>query len=618
MQVCIPGGVPLSPSPSLCATIGNWLTTATSGPGNLGTALHDLRDRIDPADPAWITIVSATELDEQLTALEQESANTEDLLERFPLYGVPFAVKDNIDAAGMATTAGCPEFGRIANEDAAAVARLKAAGAILIGKTNLDQFATGLVGTRSPYGAVPNAFNPEYVSGGSSSGSAVVVARGLVPFSLGTDTAGSGRVPASFNNIVGLKPTRGAISTRGVVPACRSLDCVSIFATTVEDAEMVYRVARGPDDADPYSRALPAHEDAVRFSSRPCFAIPADPMWFGDTLGETAFKQTLEKLASLGVTLKPVDFTPMHEMAALLYEGPWVAERLAVIEEFLASNPEAVNPIVRSIIEKGAEFSAVDAYRAEYVRVELARAINSVFNGCDALLTPSAPTFPSIAEVNANPVEANSRLGTYTNFVNLSDCSALALPAGFRSDGLPFGITLIASAWRDSALSAFGKRWTQEMSLPLGATGAPFPSATASPPPPVENMVRLAVVGAHLSGMPLNGQLVERGSRYVETTTTSNVYRLYALPGTVPPKPGLIRATRGAPIEVELWDVPVEHFGSFVALIPSPLGIGTLELADGRQVKGFICEGHVADSALDITALGGWRAFMKSRSAAPV
>ncbi len=612
MQERIPGSPDAAIFPPNGPTLHAWRTAYLSGTLTPGTALPGLLKRLDPSDPAWISIVSESDLRKQVLHLEKLAAEAG--IGSLPLYGVPFAIKDNIDAKGMVTTAACPAYAYTAGEDATVVAKLKAAGAILLGKTNLDQFATGLVGSRSPYGAVPNSFKPDYISGGSSSGSGSVVARGLVAFSLGTDTAGSGRVPAAFNNLVGLKPTRGALSAQGVVPACKSLDCVSIFALTVEDAEAVYAVALGFDAEDGYSRKIPQKSGAVRFPAKPVFAVPAEPRWFGDKLGEAAFNEALARLESLGITIKPMDFSPMHELASLLYNGPWVAERLTVIEAFLATNADDVHPVVRGIIEKGRNFSAVDTYRAEYRRMDLARKINATFAQCDALLVPSAPTFPTIAEVLADPVESNSRLGTYTNFVNLADCSALALPAGFREDGLPFGITLVAPAWHDAALAAFGKIWTKHLALPLGATGEPFPETDSTlPPAPAKDTIRIAVVGAHLSGMPLNGQLTERGSTFVETTRTSSAYRLYALPGTTPPKPGLIRTGTGAPIVVELWDMPVSEFGGFVALIPPPLGIGTLELIDGREVKGFLCESHVRESAADITALGGWRAFMNSR-----
>lgn len=590
-------------------TIGEWLNAYRTQEITPRTALHALRQQLRMDDPAWIYIFSADELDAQLKQLEDAGADALKL----PLYGVPFVVKDNIDVAGIPTTAACPAFSYVADADATSVARLRAAGAIVLAKTNLDQFATGLVGTRSPYGPVPNSFNPDYVSGGSSSGSAVAVASGLFPFSLGTDTAGSGRVPAGFNNIVGLKPTKGRFSTAGVVPACRSLDCVSVFALTVNDAELVAQLVEGFDPTDGYSRTAPA--PAQLFTSTPRFGIPAEPVWFGDSESERAWQQSLAQLGELGVELIPVDFTPMQTLAQLLYGGPWVAERHAAIAEFMAKHAEAMNPVVRDIIRQAVNFTATDAYRSEYRRAELTRMIQMQMAAVDALLVPTAPRLPTIADVEADPVVVNSQLGTWTNFVNLADCSALALPAGFREDGLPFGITLIAPAWQDAALAEFGKRWTQAISLPLGATQRFAPSAPVKNDPPA-GYVRLAVVGAHLTGMPLNIQLIERNARFVESTFTADCYRLYALPNTTPPKPGLIRTQeKGAEIIVELWDVPVHHFGSFVALIPAPLGIGTLTLKDGREVKGFICEGTAVLGAEDITHLGGWRAYIKSRAA---
>ena len=586
-------------------TINEWRAAYQAGHLEPETALIQLREQIDPADHSWIYLLSAAELQQQLSALP--SLGTVDTL---PLYGIPFAVKDNIDVAGIPTTAGCPAFTYIPQADATSVARLKAAGAIVIGKTNLDQFATGLVGTRSPYGAVPNSFNPDYVSGGSSSGSATCVAQGLVPFSLGTDTAGSGRVPAGFNNIVGLKPSKGRFSTSGVVPACRSLDCVSIFALTVSDAENIAQIMEGFDESDSYSRHPGA--TARYFSSKPRFAIPQNPNWFGDSQAQAAWEQSLHKMRALGVDIIEMDFAPMYQLAQLLYGGAWVAERHAAIGEFMQNHAEDMNEVVRSIVAKAISFSATDAFAAEYQRAELARKIQLLMAGVDALLVPTAPRHPSMAQVNADPIGVNSQLGTYTNFVNLADCSALALPAAMRSDGLPFGITLIAPAWQDAALAAFGKHWQAASELPLGATGKPLPQFSAEKNPP-KGYVRLAVVGAHLTGMPLNSQLQERNALFVESSFTAKNYRLYALPNTTPPKPGLIRTnSQGAEIIVELWDVPVQHFGSFVALIPAPLGIGTLTLNDGREVKGFICEGAAVAGATDITHLGGWRAYIKS------
>lgn len=565
------------------------------------SALHSLRAQLSPDDPAWIHIVSEAQLDEQLEQLHSPDEQ--------PLYGVPFVIKDNIDTAGLPTTAACPAYAYTASADANTVARLKRAGAVLVAKTNLDQFATGLVGTRSPYGAVPNAFNPEYVSGGSSSGSAVAVARGLVPFSLGTDTAGSGRVPAGFNNIVGLKPTRGRFSIGGVIPACQSLDCVSVFALNVADAETVAATLEGFDPEDGYSRTQP--HPARYWPEAPRLGIPDRHDWFGDHRAERAWQQTLERMEQEGAELVPMDFAPMQSLAQLLYGGPWVAERHAAIADFMAKQANQMNPVVRGIIEQAKGFTATDAYRAEYRRAELARQIQTRMASVDALLVPTAPRLPTIDQVNADPIKVNSQLGTWTNFVNLADCSALALPAGMREDGLPFGITLIGPAWQDAALAEFGRRWQKARPWQRGALDLPLHAPDLSTETPAGH-VRLAVVGAHLSGMPLNGQLTERRARFVETTRTAPNYRLYALPGTQPPKPGLIRDESGGAIEVELWDMPLDQFGSFVELVPAPLGIGTLTLADGREVKGFICEGAAVTDAQEITHLGGWRAFINS------
>ncbi|MFJ1300942.1 allophanate hydrolase [Pseudomonadota bacterium AL_CKDN230030165-1A_HGKHYDSX7] len=566
-----------------------------------------------PADNAWIARLDEAGLARQLGELETLLAAAGGDLARLPLYGVPFAIKDNIDAFGWPTTAACPAFAYTPDADATVVARLRAAGAVLVGKTNLDQFATGLVGTRSPHGAVANSFDPAYVSGGSSSGSAVVVARGLVPFSLGTDTAGSGRVPAGFNNIVGLKPTRGWLSNRGVVPACRTLDCVSVFALTVADAAAVADVAGGYDARDAYSRAEPPAA-RVAWQTPPRFAVPDTLEFFGDAQAQACFQQALAALRDQGVTIETIDYAPFAELAALLYQGPWVAERFAAVQPLWREQPDALDPVVRGIVEQAANFDATQTFQAEYRRAELAREIQQTLADFDALVVPTAPSIYTIDALRAEPVLLNSRLGTYTNFANFADLSALALPAGLRGDGLPAGITLIGAAWQDHALAAFGARWQSASGLTLGATGRALPPAyatAASSVAPATNTIRVAVVGAHLTGMPLNHQLTSRGARLVEQTHTAARYRLYALANTTPPKPGLVRSTEGgAPIIVELWDVPSALFGSFVAEIPAPLGIGTLELADGRWVKGFICEPCGLEGARDITSFGGWRAFL--------
>ncbi|WZB72703.1 allophanate hydrolase [Achromobacter xylosoxidans] len=563
-----------------------------------------------PADNAWILRVDGQALARQLDELARLLAAADGDLSRLPLYGVPYAVKDNIDVAGWPTTAACPAFAYTPDEDAGVVRRLRAAGAILIGKTNLDQFATGLVGTRSPHGAVANAFRPEYISGGSSSGSASVVARGLAAFSLGTDTSGSGRVPAGFNNIVGLKPTRGWLSAAGVVPACRTLDCVSVFALTVDDALRVADIAGGYDARDPYSRPVPVGT-ARSWPARARFAVPDKLEFHGDAEAEAAFDAALREVRATGAELRTVDFSPYAELAALLYQGPWVAERFAAVEALWREQPGAIDPVVRGIVEEAGRYSALDAFQAEYRRAALARAIQQSLADVDALLVPTAPSIYTIAQLREDPLALNSRLGRYTNFANLADLCALALPAGMRGDGLPAGITVLGLAWQDHALAEFGRRWQARLGLPLGATGKPLPAAPASRDP-APGMLRVAVVGAHLSGMPLNHQLRSRHAVLVEKTRTAGDYRLYALANTTPPKPGLAKRADGAPIEVELWDIPLAAFGGFVAEIPPPLGIGTLELEDGRQVKGFICEPRGLEGASDITAHGGWRAYLAS------
>ncbi len=566
--------------------------------------------QFDARDTAWIYLPTADRLAGQFDELEARLAALDGDRSSLPLFGIPFAVKDNIDVAGWPTSAACPGFIYQAGQDAHVVARLRAAGAIVVGKTNLDQFATGLVGTRSPYGVVPNSFNPAYVSGGSSSGSASVVARGLVPFALGTDTAGSGRVPAGFNNIVGLKPTKGWLSNRGVVPACRLNDCVSILALTVADAREVAAAAGGYDAGDAYSRHNPFTAPAA-LPAAPRFALPDRLEFFGDRDSERAFAQAVESLTACGAVLETIDFAPFSQLAEQLYASAWVAERTVAVGEMLAQGAGAMDPVVREIVGNGNNFSAADAWRAEYLRAELARTINQTLAGYDALVVPTAPTIRTLEEMKHQPVRYNSQFGFYTNFTNLADLCALALPAGMRADGLPAGITLVAPAWHDDALASFGLRFQQNLQLPLGATGLPLPapSAGTDAPPAPAGQVRVAVVGAHLSGMPLNFQLTGRQGVLVEQSATAACYRLYALADSRPPKPGLVKSESGASIAVELWDIPLARFGEFVAEIPAPLGIGTLTLADGRSVKGFICEPLGLKGARDITGFGGWKAY---------
>jgi allophanate hydrolase len=561
--------------------------------------------------PVWIHLVPRQEAARQLAFARARRAAGESL----PLFGIPFAVKDNIDVAGVPTTAACPEFAFVPDRSATVVERLTAAGAILIGKTNLDQFATGLNGTRSPYGIPASVFDPAYVSGGSSSGSGVAVAAGLVSFSLGTDTAGSGRVPAAFNNIVGLKPTKGLISTAGVLPACRSQDCVSIFAATSADALAVLQVAGGFDAGDPYSRRAPA--GAVQPRALPPgfrFGVPRDGLeFFGDTAAARLFDVAVDRLEALGGRRVKIDFTPFREAAPLLYAGPWVAERLAAILDFARTKPEAIHPVVREIILGGDRYSAVDSFFGQYRLAELVRQAEAEWEKMDLLVLPTAGTTYTIEAMLADPVQLNSNLGIYTNFVNLMDLSAIAVPAGFRGNGLPFGITLIGRTFADGDLAVLADRFHRDQHLAIGATGQQptgpiLTGATATGQP---GTVELAVVGAHLTGQPLNHQLTSRGARLVRTTRTAGSYRLYALPGTTPPKPGLIRDAGGpGAIEVEVWELNTAGFGSFVAEVPPPLAIGTLELADGSRVKGFLCEAWAARGAEDITGFGGWRNWL--------
>jgi len=534
-----------------------------------------------------------------------------------PLAGLRFAVKDNIDVAGAPTTAACPTFDRQPAEHSAVVRKLLDAGASLLGKTNLDQFACGLNGTRSPYGEVPNAFDPRYVSGGSSSGSAYVVAAGEVDFALGTDTAGSGRVPAGLNNIVGIKPSRGLLSAFGVVPAAQSADCVSIFARTVALAVDVLLAAAGPDARDPYSRDLALRTDPFPSAFR--FGVPDTLTFFGDSVAEEAFGEAQARLVALGGTPVTIPYAPLAEAAALLYESALVAERYAAVREFFDAHGSKVIEPVRGILESGRGYSAADVFEAQTRLRAFAQQAEPMWRGIDVLLVPTAPTHYTREEMRVDPVVLNRNMGAYTNFVNLLDYAAISVPSTIRADGLPFGITLIAPCGSDLALADLGQRYHHATGLPQGATGLPLPEPKPVPGlgAPATQTMPIAVVGAHLSGMPLNGQLIERGATLLRATTTSPRYSLHALPGTVPPKPGLQRcATGGTAIALEVWSVPLAQVGSFLALIPPPLGLGSVELADGSWVHGFICEGHALAGAEDVSRHGGWRAYIASRTPA--
>ncbi|HUV99399.1 MAG TPA: allophanate hydrolase [Gallionella sp.] len=526
-----------------------------------------------------------------------------------PLYGIPFAIKDNIDLAGAPTTAGCPEFAYQPQQHAFVVQRLIDAGAIPVGKTNLDQFAVGLNGTRSPHGACRNAYDPEYVSGGSSSGSAVAVALGQASFSLGTDTAGSGRVPAAFNNLVGVKPTRGRLSNRGVVPACRSLDCVSVFSLNTADAATVLSVAAGYDEQDAYSRRSLTHGFDFGRAGTFRFGIPrAEQLqFFGNRQSAELFARSCDALRAIGGTAVEIDFSPFLNAARLLYEGPWVAERYAAIRDFFDVHPGAIHPVVREIIAAAKNFSAADAYLGMHRLEELRKEASLVWDSIDCLVTPTAGTIYRIDEMLADPIRLNANLGYYTNFMNLLDCAAIAVPAGFQDNGLPFGITLVAAAHQDIPLLHLAGR------LEAGA----ITTAEAQMQELLPGRVRVAVCGAHLDGLPLNHQLTSRGAHLVARTRSSPDYKLYALPGGPPQRPGLVRAANGetgSAIEVEVWEMAAREFGSFVAGIPAPLGIGTLTLADGSQAMGFICEQYAVAGAEDITRFGGWHSYLKRKN----
>ncbi len=565
------------------------------------------------ADPALF--ISRPSLD-RLKARAAELAALP-VAERGPLFGIPFVVKDNIDVAGEPTTAACREFAYMADVSATLVAKVEAAGAIMIGKANLDQFATGLVGVRSPFGIPRNAFDGTYIPGGSSSGSATSVAAGLASFSFGTDTAGSGRVPAGLNNLVGLKPTPGFFSTSGVVPACRTLDCVSIFALTVADSWAVADVVAGYDATDPFSKPMAKGKPGVAPTSVR-LGVPAmrDRRFFGDAAGEAAFEASLEMLRAAGHTLVDVDFEPLFAVAKLLYEGPWVAERYAAIKSFIEADAERLHPITRAITLQAREKTAVDTFEAIYALAAARRSAEAVWGTVDALVVPTVTRFWTVEEVLADPIATNSALGTYTNFVNLMGLAALAVPTRFRNDGLPSGVTLIAPGGRDAWLSSLGRGIEAVTDLPLGATGLSRPAAPAPAPTVPDGMIGVAVVGAHLSGLPLNRELLDLGASFVRSAVTAPSYRFYALAGGPPFRPGLVKVSDGSGVAIacEIWALPPAGFGQFVAGIPAPLGIGTLTLDDGNLVKGFIAEPIAVEGARDISRFGGWRAYIAAKA----
>jgi allophanate hydrolase len=587
-----------------------------SGRSTPEAVLNKIYDRIDAEGlhPVWIALIPRQQALERAKKLQ--SADSVSL----PLYGVPFAVKDNIDVAGIPTTAACPDYAYTPSESATVVTRLEAAGAILVGKTNMDQFATGLVGTRTPYGICSSVFDKRYISGGSSAGSAVVVASGLVSFSLGTDTAGSGRVPAMFNNLIGLKPTRGVLSTHGVVPACRTLDCVSVFSETALDAALVLNAARGLDEQDPYSRVPHTGAGAAPWSAAAIFrfGVPAASSleFYGDAHNPDLYQAAVARLVSLGGQPVEFDLAPFLAVAQLLYKGPWVAERYAAIATFIKSHADKMDPVVARIISGATDYSAVDTFNAAYRLEALRSQTKGVWNSIDVMMLPTAPRTYTIKEIEEAPIERNSHLGHYTNFVNLLDLSTVAVPAGMRPDGLPFGVSLIGQAFQELPLLILADRLQRSLvSSSLGGGDRKLAETAILPiETPPSGCLLMAVVGAHLTGQPLNWQLTERRGRLVKTCRTHPDYKFYALNGTVPPKPGLVRVPgfEGPGIEVEIWALPADTVGSFVDGVPQPLSIGTLRLEDGTLVKGFLVEPAATEDAIEITHLGGWRRYLET------
>jgi allophanate hydrolase len=563
------------------------VSDALSPSANLRRAYKALADYADPA--LFISVKPEAAALAEAARLEAAGPAGK------PLYGMVFAVKDNIDAEGLETTAACPAFAYSPAGSSFVVQRLEESGAIVLGKTNLDQFATGLVGVRSPYGVPRNALRPDLIPGGSSSGSAVAVAAGIVDFSLGTDTAGSGRIPAGMNGIVGLKPSLGLLSSTGMVPACRTLDTISVFARDVAMAVKVTAAASGYDTADAYSRILPTPVlGALPPSVRVGVPKPEQRKFFGDAHAEAAFAADIARLTTLGATIIELDFEPLHAVARLLYEGPWVAERYAATKPLIETNPEAFHPTTLTIIGGAKGLTAVSAFEATYRLADLKRATAPIFTQVDVLAVPTVPRAYTVAELQAEPIALNSNLGSYTNFVNLLDMAAIAVPSGMRGDGLPSSLTFVGKAGADGYLA----------SIAAAVEGHP-----ATGPVRATGKIEIAVVGAHLSGLPLNPELVGLGATFVRSATTTPEYALYALPNTTPPKPGLLRSGSAA-IAVEVWALDAAGFGEFVSRIPAPLGIGTLSLADGTAVKGFLVEAAAVQGAEDISRFGGWRGYL--------
>lgn len=579
-------------------------------PRQLILALHEKAAALNPDFHLYIHLLSPAELEPYLAALENRD------IKDLPLYGIPFSIKDNIDLAGIATTAACPSYAYVPQRSATIVEQLIALGAVPMGKTNLDQFATGLNGSRSPYGACPNSVLKEYPSGGSSSGSSLAVALGVSSFSLGTDTAGSGRVPAALNNLVGMKASKGLISTAGVVPACRTLDCVTTFTATAREASQLLGLVARLNPRDEYSRRNPLWNDASAFGAPRAFrfGVPRaeDLEFFGCAEGPQLFEAALAHLKALGGEAVTLDLSPFLEAARLLYEGPWVAERYSVAGQLMQEVPDAVLPVIRAVLDKAPAVTGVDTFRAHY-RLQALKAIcDKALEDLDFVVTPSIGRPVTSAELEAEPVLRNSELGYYTNFVNLLDYAAVAVPSAVMNNSLPWGVTLFGRAFTDQYLLSIADALQRQTALPL--IGGHIPDLPQPKSAARNDMSRLVVCGAHLDGLALNGQLKQRGARLLEVTQSSPDYQLYALAGGPPFRPGMLRVAQdGVAIEVEVWELPSRELGSFLTGIPAPLGLGKVQLADGRWESGFICEPYGLEGATDISHLGGWRAYLQQR-----
>ena len=580
-------------------TIDTFRQAYRSGTATIRSVVQEIRDKITADDdPAiFIHLLDEADLEPYLKSLEDQSP------ESLPLYGIPFVIKDNIDLAGVPTTAACPDYAYTPKKSSFVVDRLIKAGAIPLGKTNLDQFATGLVGVRSPYGIPKNPVNPGYLPGGSSSGSAVAVAHGYAVFSLGTDTAGSGRVPAAFNELIGLKPSRGLLSNTGVVPACRSLDCISIFTNHVEDARQILEIATAPDLKDSYSREWKG-DFARTKRNRIKIGVPKqeDLEFFGNKAHRDRFQAYIAEMESReDVELKTISFAPFVEAANLLYHGPWIAERDAAVGDFIKKNPESAHPITRKIIESATGLTATDAFRAFYRLQELKKKADAILQGLDCILTPTTGTHYTVEAALEDPVETNTRLGYYTNFMNLLDYSAIAIPAGRTAQGLAFGVTLFSQAFQDRILLDIASRLRGEVCSSIKTDEK-------------KELMEIAVCGAHMKGLPLNHQLLELSATFSRSVSTAPSYRFYCLEYKTPIRPGLVRSVGGSSIDMEIWNLPKRNVGAFLSMIQEPLGLGSIETIDGKWVYGFLCEAHAVENSPDITSFGDWRSYLESRS----